>query len=143
MNAQKARLFIARVGTSAFAAASSADGIALDTVSGALVRTTNFKFVEDVIELNLGTGMYSGKSAFPVSFQVYINGILLRPVMDGATKIKTFESPASVSFAGTAGEGDYVFYRAQGVPPAFATGKIHFGFALKTGDEIQVRYNNG
>ena len=126
---------MARVGAG-FAAATSADGIALDTVAGSLYKSSDFKFVDDVIDMNLGEGPFTGKSAFPDNFQVFINGVMLRPAFD-AGKVKTFVDAASVSFTGL--DGDYVFYKNHTGP----VGKIHFAFALKAGDEVQVRYNNG
>jgi len=130
----KDKVFMARVGAG-FAAATSADGIALDTVAGSLFKSSDFKFVDDVIDMNIGAGPYTGKATFPENFQVFINGVMLRPVLD-AGKVKTFIGASTVSFSGL--DGDFVFYKNE-VP---LTGKIHFAFALKAGDEVQVRYKN-
>jgi hypothetical protein len=90
----------------------------------------------DVVDLNLGAGTWSGLAAFPENLQVFINGVMLRPVFD-AGKVKTFVDGATISFAGL--QGDFVFYKNNSGP----TAGIAFGFALKAGDEVQVRYNNG
>jgi hypothetical protein len=133
--AAKDKVFVARVG-GGFAAATSADGIALDTVSGSLYKSSDFKFGDDVVDMNLGVGPYSGKSAFPDNLQVFINGVMLRPVFDSG-KVKTFLDAATVSFSGLS--GDFVFHKNSVGPVS----KIHFAFALKAGDEVQVRYNLG
>jgi hypothetical protein len=132
--AAKDKVFVARVG-GGFAAATSADGIALDTVSGSLYKSSDFKFGDDVVDMNLGAGPFAASgAAFPDNFQVLINGVALRPVFD-AGKVKTFLDAATVSFSGLS--GDYVFHKNSVGPVS----KIHFAFALKAGDEVQVRYN--
>jgi hypothetical protein len=130
----KDKVFVARVG-GGFAAATSADGIALDTVSGSLYKSSDFNFGQDVVNMNLGVGLFAASgAAFPDNFQVLINGVALRPVFDSG-KVKTFIDSATVSFSGLS--GDYVFHKNNVGP----VNKIHFAFALKAGDEIQVRYN--
>jgi hypothetical protein len=133
--AAKDKLFMARVG-SGLAAYAAATNIPLDSVAGSLYRSSDFKFLEDVIDLNSGFGLWTGKSAFPDNLQVFINGIMLRPVFD-AGKVKTFMNSETISFAGL--QGDFVMYKNSTGP----VGGIAFAFALKAGDEVQVRYNNG
>jgi len=133
-SAAKDKVFVARVG-GGFAAATSADGIALDTVSGSLYKSSDFNFANHVVDMNLGAGSFAASgAAFPDNFQVLINGVALRPVFD-SDKVKTFLDAATVSFSGLS--GDYVFHKNS----AGSVSKIHFAFALKAGDEIQVRYN--
>jgi hypothetical protein len=133
--AAKDKLFMARVGGS-FTAYAAATNIPLDSVAGSLYRSSDFKFLDDVIDLNIGMGAWTGKSAFPDNLQVFINGVMLRPVFD-AGKVKTFMNSDTISFAGL--QGDFVLYKDNTGP----VGGIAFGFALKAGDEVQVRYNNG
>jgi hypothetical protein len=131
--AQKERVLLARVGFGGFGAVSALDKLALDTVAGTILKTSDFAFGADVVNLNLGEGVFSGKAAFSSNFNIYINGVLLRPVID-AGKIKVFTGAGAISFAGL--NGDYVFHK-DGVNFAIA-----FPFALIANDEIQVKYFN-
>ena len=116
-------------------AVGAATSVNLDTVAGSLLKSGDFNMGSDIIDMGLGQGAFSGGAAFPTNLEVMINGITLRPVLD-AGKIKTFVDGATISFAGL--QGDFVFYKNTSGPVY----GIAFGFALKVGDEIQVRYFN-
>jgi hypothetical protein len=126
---------LARVG-SGFSAVSAATVIQLDTVAGSLFKSADFSFLADVIDMNLGELASGAAAIFPESLQVFINGLMLRPVIDSG-KIKTFQDGTAVSFAGL--QGDFVLYKNHSP----SNGGLAFAFAIKSGDEIQVRYNNG
>jgi hypothetical protein len=132
-SAQREKVLLARVGFGGFGAVSALDKLELDTVAGTILKTPDFAFGADVVNLSLGEGAFSGKSGFSSNFNIYINGVLLRPVID-AGKIKVFSGAGAISFSGL--NGDYVFHK-DGVNFAIA-----FPFALMANDEIQVKYFN-
>jgi hypothetical protein len=129
---------MARVGTAGFGTRAAGVNIKLDTVTGALFRSADFQFTNEIVEGQFGPG-----AGVPVNFEVFVNGNLLRPVIDtsGASPvIKTFTGatdPVSVSFAGL--NGDYAFTKTTTGGPPFI-GSIVFPFALLDKDEVQVRY---
>lgn len=129
----KLKKFLGRVGAglTAYAAATN---IMFDTCGGAILRTTDFNLGNDIINLNLGEGVWTGKDELPVNLSVLINGVMLRPVI-ASNRIKTFVDSETIDFSGLS--GDFVFYKA-----AAGTIGIAFAFALSSGDEVQVAYFN-
>jgi len=132
-SAHSLKKFLGRVGEglTAYAAATN---IMFDTCGGALLRTADFNLGNDIINMNIGEGVWTGIDALPVNLSVMINGVMLRPVI-ASNRIKTFVDSETIDFTGLS--GDFVFYKDAG-----GTIGIAFAFALVGGDEVQVAYFN-
>jgi hypothetical protein len=122
---------MARVGFGGFSAVSAADKLNLDTVAGAILKTSDFAFGTEIVDLTLGEGIFSGKAGFATNLNVYVNGVLLRPIIE-SNKIKAFTGAGAVSFTGL--NGDFAVHKDG------ANCSIVFPFALHAHDEIQVKY---